>query len=78
MPRVTYEVDIVNLADFGISWDEITLGSWVTLIDEEIDVNVDVQVVRVIYDLVKGQNIKVELAAKALDVLDLVPGGYLL
>ena len=77
-PRITYTVDIVNLADFGLTAEALTLGSWVTLINEEIDVNVDVQIVRIVYDLVKGQNVSIELAAKGLDICDLVPGNYTL
>ena len=77
-PRITYTVDIVNLADFGLTAEALELGSWVTLIDEEIDVNVDVQIVRIVYDLVKGQNVSIELAAKGLDICDLVPGNYTL
>jgi len=77
-PRITYSADIVNLADFGLTYEKLELGSWVTLINEEIDVNVDVQIVRLVLDLVKGQNVGIELAAKGLDVCDLIPGNYTL
>ena len=77
-PRITYTADIVNLADFGLTYEKLELGSWVTLINEEIDVNTDVQIVRLVLDLVKGQNVGIELAAKGLDVCDLIPGNYTL
>lgn len=77
-PRITYTLDIVNLADFGIDWEALSLGSVVRLIDEELDIDVEVQIVRIIYDLVKGQNIQVELATTSLNILDIVPGNYVL
>jgi phage minor structural protein len=77
-PRVTYAVQIVNLADFGMSAEEINLGSWFTLYDDEIDIDVNVQIVRVVYDLVHGERVSVELAAKSIDICDIVPGDYVL
>jgi hypothetical protein len=77
-PRITYTVDIANLEDFGFSEDELALGSWLTLIDEEIGVNVDVQIVRIIWDLVKCEKIQIELAVKSSDICDIVPGVYVL
>jgi hypothetical protein len=77
-PRITYTVDIVNLEDFGFTEEELVLGSWVTLIDEEIGVNVDVQIVRIIWDLVKCEKVQIELAVKSSDICDIVPGVYVL
>lgn len=77
-PRITYQVEMVNLAEFGFTQDEINLGDWLSLIDEEIGVNVLVQVVKVVYDLRDGAKIQVELAAKGLDICDIVPGVYVL
>jgi hypothetical protein len=77
-PRVTYTVDIANLEDFGFTEEELVLGSWVTLIDEEIGVNVDVQIVRIIWDLVKCEKVQIELAVKSSDICDIVPGVYIL
>jgi hypothetical protein len=77
-PRVTYTVDIANLEDFGFTADKLVLGSWVTLIDEEIGVNVDVQIVRIVWDLVRCEKVKIELAVKSVDICDIVPGSYIL
>jgi len=77
-PRMTYSVNVVNLADFGIDWEALSLGSTVRLIDEELDIDIEMQIVRVIYDLVQGQNIQVELAAVSLNIVDIIPGNYVL
>lgn len=77
-PRITYTVDIANLEDFGFSEDELTLGSWLTLIDDEIGVNVDVQIVRIIWDLVRCEKVQIELSVKSSDICDIVPGVYIL
>ena len=77
-PRITYTIDVVNLEDFGLDNEALELGSTVRLIDEDLDIDVDVPISRIVYDLVKGQNIKVELAATSLNILDIVPGNYVL
>jgi len=77
-PRITYEVEIVNLADFGWSADEITLGMWVRVIDEEIGIELDAQVVRVVYDMVHGEKVEIEIAAKGIDICDIIPSEYVL
>src|SRR5574343_143188 len=77
-PRITYTVDIANLEDFGFTEDELTLGSWLTLIDDEIGVNVDVQIVRIIWDLVRCEKVQIELSVKSSDICDIVPGVYIL
>ena len=68
----------MNLEDFGLDNEALELGSTVRLIDEALDIDVDVPISRIVYDLVKGQNIKVELAATSLNILDIVPGNYVL
>jgi hypothetical protein len=77
-PRITYTVDIANLEDFGFTEEELVLGSWVTLIDSEIGVNVDVQIVRIVWDLVRCEKVQIELAVKSVDICDIVPGSYIL
>jgi hypothetical protein len=77
-PRITYTVDIANLEDFGFTEEELVLGSWVTLIDSEIGVNVDVQIVRIVWDLVRCEKVQIELAVKSVDICDIVPGVYML
>lgn len=77
-PRVSYPVKIVDLADFGYTADQMNLGSWLVLVDPEIDIDVVVQIVRVTYDMVNTERISIELAARALDICDIVPGEYVL
>lgn len=77
-PRITYTVDIANLEDFGFTEDELTLGTWLSLIDPEIGVDVTVQIVRIIWDLVKCEKVQIELAVKSSDICDIVPGSYIL
>lgn len=75
-PKMSYTVDIVNLADYGRTFEDLSLGSWVRLIDEELDIDLDVQIVRVVYDLVKGQNIQIELSASPSSIIDFDIGAY--
>lgn len=75
-PKISYTIDLLNLADYGQVLEELSLGSWVRLIDEEIDCDVDVQIVRLVLDLVRGQNIAVELSTSPSSIVDFEIGSY--
>jgi phage minor structural protein len=77
VPRISYSIDVLNLEDYGLSYEELSLGDVVRVIDEEIGVNVEAQIVKLTRDLVTGQNIKMEIAATPGSVYDLLSQKYL-
>jgi len=75
-PKMSYQVDIVNLAQYGRTFEDLSLGSWIRLTDEELDIDLNVQIVRVVYDLVQPQNIQIELSASPSSIIDFDIGAY--
>jgi len=69
-PYISYEVDMVNLEAAGISFDALTLGNTFKVIDEDLDINVATQLVKITRDLVNPYNVKVQLSNKVRDAID--------
>lgn len=75
-PKKSYVVDLINLADYGRVFEELSLGSVVTAINTDINVNVDVQIVRLVSDLYEGKNISVELSTSPASIVDFSLAGH--
>jgi len=68
-PYISYEIDMANLVADGLSFEALTLGSIVRIIDEDLDINVTARIVKITRDLSNPINIKVEIANKVRDVI---------
>lgn len=75
-PRISYTVDLINLEDHGWLNEELNLGDICTVIDDEIEVNAEVMIVRLVRDIVTGQNVEVELSTVRGNILDMVNQRY--
>lgn len=69
-PYINYEIDMANLVADGLTFEALTLGSIVRIIDEDLDINVTARIVKITRDLSNPMNIKVEIANKVRDVID--------
>jgi len=75
-PRATYRVDMVNLAAMGWTFEALQLGSIVKVIDEDLGIDLDARIVKVIRDLSNPENIQVEISNVTLDFIDTSRGVY--
>jgi len=75
-PRATYRVDMVNLAAMGWTFEVLQLGSIVKVIDEDLGIDIDARIVRIIRDLSNPENIQVEISNVTLDFIDTSRGVY--
>lgn len=73
--EVTYVGNAINLAevDAGFSFDELELGSIVTVIDEDLGIDVQVRVVRIEFpDLLTPEKFILELSSQLRDITDVI------
>ena len=75
-PMATYRVDMVNLAAMGWTFEALQLGSIVKVIDEDLVIDLDARIVKVIRDLSNPENIQVEISNVTLDFIDTSRGVY--
>ncbi|MDI6814088.1 MAG: phage tail protein, partial [Desulfitobacteriaceae bacterium] len=72
-PRVSYAVSIVDLSHLtGYEHESFKLGDWVTVIDEELGINVKAQIVKRTYDVLQPWRGPVELANFRPGITDLI------
>jgi len=72
-PRVSYAVSIVDLSHLtGYEHESFKLGDWVTVIDEELGINVKAQIVKRTYDVLQPWRGSVELANFRPGITDLI------
>ena len=71
---ITYKIKAVDLAeneDFQFSFETLQLGSVVTVIDEDLGIDVSVRVVSLTHpDLLSPENIELELSTRVKDISD--------
>jgi len=78
-PVTTYRLDMVELSETSadFSFDKLQLGSIVTVIDEDLGIDVSARVVRIYRpDLYEPQNIEVEIANRVQDITNLLGEVY--
>jgi hypothetical protein len=68
-PKMSYDVDLLNFEERN-AFDRPSLGAWMRLVDEEIDIDTNVQIIQLVTDLVTGQNVKVALASTPSSIVD--------
>ena len=73
-PVTSYKINAVDLSiHTGFDFDTLQLGSTVTIIDEDLGIDVEVQVVRIEYpDLLNPQDMEIELSTSVLNVTDTI------
>ncbi len=72
---ITYSIDMVNLAEIDkkFSFDELELGSVVTVIDEDLGIDVSARVVKITFpDLLQPERMQVEISTRIRDIADIV------
>ena len=73
-PPISYRVDTLDLSqssDMDFSFDALQIGSTVTVIDEDLGIDVSVQVVRIEHpDLLHPEYMVIELANRTKDIAD--------
>lgn len=77
-PPISYWVDTLDLsAQDGFAFDALQLGSLVTVIDEDLGLDVDVYVVKIEHpDLLNPQMMVIELANRVKDIADTLAEVY--
>jgi phage minor structural protein len=78
-PRITYRVDTVDLSasDEGFSFEALQIGSTVNIIDEDLDIDISAQVVRITHpDLQHPEQMELEISKLSRDVSDTLAGIY--
>ena len=75
-PYISYSIDIVNLEAAGLSFEALQLGSVITVIDENLGIDVKTQIVRIIRDLTNPLNIQLEIANKSRDIIESLGRDY--
>lgn len=73
-PRTAYRIDTVDLAESdlaGFDFEALQLGSTVTVIDEDLGVDVSSQVIKITYtDLLHPEFLQIEFANRTRNILD--------
>jgi hypothetical protein len=75
-PYISYMVDMVNLYAVGWTFEELQLGSIVSIIDEELGINVQTRIVKIIWDLSEPLNTQIEVANMSRDVIEQLGRDY--
>jgi hypothetical protein len=75
-PRHSYTVDMVNLAAQGWTFEALQLGSYVKVVDEDLGIDINARIVKIIRDLSNPENIKVEISNPGKDIIDTMAGVY--
>lgn len=75
-PPTSYRIRTLDLSVHdGFEFDEIQIGSTVTVIDEDLGIDVSVQVVKITYpDLLNPQDMDIELSTVMPTVIDSIAG----
>ncbi len=69
-PVITYQVNAVDLSEVS-DWEHLQLGSQVTVIDEELGIDVKTTIVKITHpDLIHQEQMEIELSTKAKDITD--------
>lgn len=71
---ITYKIATVDLSknrDFKFSFEALQLGSTITVIDEELGINISARVVKLMHpDLLSPENMEIELSTRVKDISD--------
>jgi len=72
----TYAIDAVNLAevDKKFSFDELQLGSIITVIDEDLGIDISARVVRISFDALQPERMQIEISSRIRDIADIIAG----
>lgn len=78
MPTVYifYTVDMANLEAVGWTFEELQLGNVVKIIDEELGIDVQTRIVKIVWDLSDPINTVVEVANMSKDVIEQLGRDY--
>jgi len=71
-----YAIDAVNLAevDKKFSFDELQLGSIITVIDEDLGIDISARVVRISFDALQPERMQIEISSRIRDIADIIAG----
>ncbi|MBA7578296.1 hypothetical protein ES708_20158 [subsurface metagenome] len=73
-PRISYLVDTVDLSEsteVGFSFEALKIGSTITVIDEDLGIDVSAQVVKITHpDLLHPEQMEIEVANRTKDIAD--------
>jgi phage minor structural protein len=75
-PLTSYTVDMVNLVAMGWTFEDLELGSYVTVIDEDLGIEISARIVKIVRDLSDPLNIQVEISNPGKDITDTLTGVY--
>jgi len=73
LPLTTYRINAVDLAarDARFDFDKLELGSIITIIDEDLEIDVEARVIKISRSDLNGEVMEIEVANRTKDVLDL-------
>ncbi len=75
-PLITYQINTTDLAESteaGFDFNSLLLGSTVTVIDEDLGIDVSVQVVKLVHpDLIHPERIDIEVSNRTIDINDII------
>ena len=69
-PNVSYQAMIADLEQYGFSFDGLSLGNLVRVMDEGISLDVSTRITRLVRSLTDRMNVGVELANREKTILD--------
>lgn len=77
-PVISYTIRSIDLSAYpGMEFEQLQVGSIVTVIDEELGIDVKLNVVSITHpDLHNPQEIEIQLASKVRDITDTITGVY--
>jgi len=78
MPTVyiSYTVDMANLEAVGWTFEGLQLGNVVKIIDEELGIDVQTRIVKIVWDLSDPLNTEIEVANMSRDVIEKLGRDY--
>ena len=75
-PYISYTVDVANLEPLKLDFEALQLGSIIRVIDEDLGINVQTRIARIIRDLINPLNIQLEIANKSRDIIEQLGRDY--
>jgi hypothetical protein len=68
-PYISYSIDVVNLAAIGWTFETLTLGNIVKVVDEDLGIDVSTRIVKLVRNLTDPLDIKIEVANISKDII---------
>ena len=75
-PYISYTVKMANMESVGWTFEELQLGNIVKIVDEDLGIDVQARIVKIIWDLSDPLNTEIKVANMSKDVIEQLGRDY--